>query len=173
MLRLLSLNLAERRRAGAGAPIGDIRDFGGYPRIHAQNLDPAETLGDYFASYVKSDARRIGSIHNPDAFRRFARLYARRIGQPVNPSLLAAGTGVSPPRRATGWTSCGSATSSSHCARSPHSRPPRREPSLLIGCWCGVRHRVTGTMCRNYSHGVPSRDLTATLAGRDGWCGSA
>ena len=96
MLRLLPFTLAERRRAGAGGRIDDIVYSGCYPRIHDQDLDPAEALGDYFASYVERDARRIGSIRNLDAFGRFARLCARRIGRQVNLRWLAAGAGVSP-----------------------------------------------------------------------------
>ena len=96
MLRLLPFTLAERRRAGAGGRIDDIVYSGCYPRIHDQDLNPTEALGDYFASYVERDARRIGSIRNLDAFGRFARLCARRIGRQVNLRWLAAGAGVSP-----------------------------------------------------------------------------
>ena len=96
LLRLLPFTLAERRRAGAGERIDDILYSGCYRRIHDQNLNPTEALGDYFATHVERDARRIGSIGNLDAFGRFARLCARRVGQQVNVWSLAAGAGVSP-----------------------------------------------------------------------------
>ena len=95
-LRLLPFTLAERHRAGADEQIDDILYSGCYPGIHDQNLDPTEALSDYFASHVERDARRIGSVGNLDAFGRFARSCARRVGQRVNLPWLAAGAGVSP-----------------------------------------------------------------------------
>lgn len=95
LLRLLPFTLAERGRAGASERIEDILYSGCYPRIHDQKLDATEALGDYFETYVERDARRIGSIRNLVAFRRFARLCAGRVGQLVNLSSLGADAGVS------------------------------------------------------------------------------
>lgn len=95
MLRLLPFTLAERRLAGAGERIDDILYSGFYPGILDQDLDPTGALGDYFASYVDRDARRIGSIRNLDAFERFARMCARRIGRRLSLWRLTAAAGVS------------------------------------------------------------------------------
>lgn len=96
MLRLLPFTLAERRLAGGCERIDDILYSGCYPGIFDQDLNPTKALSDYFASHVDRDARRIGSIRNLDAFGRFARLCARRVGQRVSLRRLAAAAGVSP-----------------------------------------------------------------------------
>ena len=95
-LRLLPFTLDERRRAGAGDQVDDILYSGCYPGIFDQGLDPTVALGDCFASYVDRDARRIGLVSDLDAFGRFARSCARRVGQQVNLPWLAAAGGVSP-----------------------------------------------------------------------------
>ena len=95
LLRLLPFSLAERRRTGASESVDDILYSGFYPRIHDRKLEPRQALGDYFETYVERDVRRIGEIRNPANFRRFVRLCAGRVGQPVNLSSLGADAGVS------------------------------------------------------------------------------
>ena len=70
---------------------------GGYPRIHADGLDPAVALGDYFATYVERDLRQLIQLRELDSFRRFIRLAAGRVGQVLNLHGLAADAGVSDP----------------------------------------------------------------------------
>ncbi len=100
MLRLLPFSLAERRAAGAGSGVDDLIYSGCYPRIFDRGLNPTEALADYWATYVERDVRRIGAIRDLDAFRRFAKLCAGRVGQPVNLSQLGADAGVTQPTAA-------------------------------------------------------------------------
>jgi predicted AAA+ superfamily ATPase len=60
-------------------------------------LDPAVTLGDYFETYVERDLRSLIALRNLDAFRRFIKLAAGRVGQVLNLHSLAADAGVSDP----------------------------------------------------------------------------
>lgn len=92
ILRLLPLSLEE---------IHEPRDMnywmyhGFYPRIHAMKLSPEQMLGDYVALYVERDVRQFAAIHDLDAFRRFLRLAAGRVGQLLNITSLANDVGVS------------------------------------------------------------------------------
>jgi uncharacterized protein len=84
--------------ASGATPAGDTLMFaGGYPRIHADKLDPTVTLADYFATYVERDLRQLVALRNLDEFRRFVRLAAGRVGQVLNLHSLAADVGISDP----------------------------------------------------------------------------
>lgn len=95
LLRLLPFSLDERRQTGAGDSIDDILYSGFYPRIHDQKLEPRQALGDYIATYVERDVRRLGAIRNLLSFQHFVRLCAGRVGQLLNLSSLGADAGVS------------------------------------------------------------------------------
>lgn len=95
MLRVLPFSLSERRQTGASEEFNEILYSGFYPRLHDQELEPLEALGDYFETYVERDVRRIGEIRNLTGFQRFVRLCAGRVGQLVNLSALGADAGVS------------------------------------------------------------------------------
>ncbi len=97
LLHLLPLSIAEMRAAGLPHDTHRLLHAGGYPRIHDQKLDPAVALGDYFATYVERDLRQLIGLRELDAFRRFMRLAAGRVGQVLNLHGLAADAGVSDP----------------------------------------------------------------------------
>jgi uncharacterized protein len=102
LLNLLPMSMAELRAAGlpgfgARGSTNRLLHAGGYPRIHADNLDPAVALGDYFATYVERDLRQLIELRALDAFRRFVRLAAGRVGQVLNLHSLASDAGVSDP----------------------------------------------------------------------------
>ena len=100
VLHLWPLSLAELAPVGiTPKAVGtDALLFaGGYPRLHADALDPTVALGDYFATYVERDLRQLIELRQLDMFRRFVRLAAGRIGQLLNLSSLAADAGVSAP----------------------------------------------------------------------------
>ena len=96
-LHLLPFSLTERRQAGGSGAVDDILYSGFYPRIIDQGLAQTQTqaLADYFETYVERDVRRIGEIRQLSHFRRFMRLCAGRVGQPVNLSSLGSDAGVS------------------------------------------------------------------------------
>lgn len=94
LLRLLPLSLAELAAAGPLAT-DDLLFRGGYPRIHADRLDPAMALADYFETYVQRDLRELIQLRHLAEFERFVRLAAGRTGQVLNLQNLAADVGIS------------------------------------------------------------------------------
>lgn len=94
LLRLLPLSLAELDAAGP-LTTDQLLYRGGYPRIHADGLDPTVALGDYFETYVQRDLRELVQLRHLADFERFVRLAAGRVGQILNLQSLAADVGVS------------------------------------------------------------------------------
>jgi uncharacterized protein len=95
LLHLLPMSINELRGAGLRLGVDALIVRGGYPRIHADGLDPAVALADYFATYVERDLRQLAELRNLDEFRRFVRLAAGRVGQVLNLHSLAGDVGVS------------------------------------------------------------------------------
>lgn len=101
VLRLLPFTLAESHRARQKAGHAQINDLpsnlltGFYPRIHDRGLNPAQALGDYFATYIERDLRQLAAVHDLQRFERFVRLCAGRTGQVLNLSSLGNDAGVS------------------------------------------------------------------------------
>ena len=64
---------------------------GGYPPLYddARNLEPADWLENYLATFVQRDVRVALNMRNPAAFDRFLRACATRTGQELNKSSLA------------------------------------------------------------------------------------
>ncbi|WP_374605668.1 ATP-binding protein [Niveibacterium sp.] len=104
LLHLLPLSINELHASGVNLSADQLIFSGGYPRIHADGLDPTVTLADYFATYVERDLRQLAELRNLDEFRRFVRLAAGRVGQVLNLHSLAADVGVSD-RTAHAWLS--------------------------------------------------------------------
>jgi len=94
LLKLLPLSIAELS-AVSRLDTDDLLHRGGYPRIHADRLDPAIALGDYFETYVQRDLREVVQLRNIVQFEHFVRLAAGRVGQVLNLQSLAADVGVS------------------------------------------------------------------------------
>lgn len=94
LLRLLPLSIGELQQAET-LSTDDLLHRGGYPRIHADGLDPATALGDYFETYVQRDLRELVQLRHIGEFERFVRMAAGRVGQLLNLQSLAADVGVS------------------------------------------------------------------------------
>jgi uncharacterized protein len=77
---------------------------GGYPKIFDKKLNPTEWLEDYYRTYVERDVRLLLNIGDINAFDRFIRLCAGRVGQIVNYDSLASDAGISQPT-AKAWLS--------------------------------------------------------------------
>jgi uncharacterized protein len=95
LLNLLPLSLAELRAGGLELSTDALIVRGGYPRLHAEGLDPAVLLGDYVASYVERDLRQLVELRQLADFQRFVRIAAGRVGQILNLQSLAQDVGVS------------------------------------------------------------------------------
>lgn len=104
LLQLLPMSVNEIREAGLHRSTDALIHQGGYPRIHAERLDPSVVLSDYFATYAERDLRQLMEVRRLDDFRRFVRLAAGRVGQALNVHSLAADAGVSD-RTARDWLS--------------------------------------------------------------------
>lgn len=104
LLQLLPMSVNEIRESGLTRSTDDLIYQGGYPRIHAEGLDPSVALSDYFATYAERDVRQLMEVRRLDDFRRFVRLAAGRVGQVLNVHSLAADAGVSD-RTARDWLS--------------------------------------------------------------------
>ena len=77
---------------------------GSYPRIFDDNLDPADWLGSYVATYIERDVRMISNVSDLAIFQRFVALCAGRTAQLLNYSSLAGDCGISQPT-ARAWLS--------------------------------------------------------------------
>lgn len=95
LLRLLPLSINELRDAGLPTPTDRLLHAGGYPRIHAQGVRPAEMLGDYFETYVQRDLRELIELRHLREFRQFVQLCAGRVGCVLNLHSLSADVGIS------------------------------------------------------------------------------
>jgi predicted AAA+ superfamily ATPase len=102
LLRLLPLTLAERalmRPIQTQDPLAlpTCLLSGFYPRVHDQNLQASQAMGDYFATYVERDLRQLAAVQDLRLFERFVRLCAGRTGQLLNLHNLANDAGISQP----------------------------------------------------------------------------
>jgi uncharacterized protein len=105
VLHLLPLSLNEIQRFGtAPDQLDPVMFFGGYPRIHDQQIDPTEWLASYVATYLERDVRTLARITDLNDFQRFLGLCAGRSGQVLNYSALASDCGISQPT-AKAWLS--------------------------------------------------------------------
>ncbi len=70
---------------------------GGYPRIFDRQLNPADWLRSYVATYLERDVRTISNVGDLVTFQRFVELCAGRTAQLLNYSSLANDCGISQP----------------------------------------------------------------------------
>jgi predicted AAA+ superfamily ATPase len=100
VLNLYSLSIAElEKAAGKKAEGGQLLTWmfqGGYPEIHAQQLDVERFYSDYLATYLERDVRQALQVKNLRDFNRFMRLAASRTGQLLSLNTFASDIGASP-----------------------------------------------------------------------------
>ncbi len=94
ILHLMPLSIEEIEPT-ATATLENFLLQGGYPRLHVNNLTPADFFPNYTATYLERDIRLIKNIASLPLFERFLRLCAGRAGQLVNFSSLADDVGIS------------------------------------------------------------------------------
>ncbi len=95
LLKLLPFSMAELGRRYLPPSLDRLLLTGFYPRIFDQELDPTQTLGDYFETYVERDMRQLAAVKDLRLFEKFVRLCAGRIGQILNMQSLGNDAGVS------------------------------------------------------------------------------
>jgi hypothetical protein len=79
---------------GATSDVDSIIHKGLYPPIYDQNIEPSKWYANYTRTYVERDVRQIKNITNLNAFEKFLRLCAGRVGQLLNMNSLAIEAGV-------------------------------------------------------------------------------
>jgi predicted AAA+ superfamily ATPase len=84
VLALLPLSLPELARHAAPESADAWMLRGGYPRLHADAIDPADYFPSYLATYVERDVRAEIGIRNLDRFDALLATLASRVGSPVN-----------------------------------------------------------------------------------------
>ena len=98
MHQLLPLSWDEIRRFPRyPASLDEALFRGGYPHIFNRNLDPADWLRSYVATYIERDVRTITRVGDLTVFQRFVELCAGRTAQLLNYSSLADDCGISQP----------------------------------------------------------------------------
>lgn len=105
VLVMTPLSLPELKKAGY--PVDDTDEMmltGFYPRLYDRSISAQDYFPSYIQTYVERDVRLIRNIPDADAFVKFVRLCANRIGQVMNVSALAADAGITVPT-ANAWLS--------------------------------------------------------------------
>lgn len=96
VLHLLPFSLAELETGGFTFDrFEDALFRGQYPRIYDRDIAPGDFYPAYVQTYIERDVRQMKNIADFDAFYRFLRLCAGRIGQPLNVSSLAQDAAIS------------------------------------------------------------------------------
>lgn len=95
ILHLLPIMLSELKNSGKQLSLNEALYYGGYPRIHKENLNPSKAYSHYVQTYLERDLRQMIEIKNLDLFQKFLKLCAGHIGQIFNKENLAAEVGVS------------------------------------------------------------------------------
>jgi predicted AAA+ superfamily ATPase len=92
---LLPLSLSELKSTTPDYSVDDYLLHGFYPRIYHEQLEPALVYRNYFETYIERDVRALMHLKDLNAFIRFIKLCAGRIGQLLNIESLANDVGVS------------------------------------------------------------------------------
>jgi uncharacterized protein len=105
LIELYPLRLEELVATGDKPPsIDRLMLMGGYPAVHARQLNPQRFYADYVASYIERDVRSLSAVQDLGNFQRFMRLCAARTGQLLNLNSLANDCGIAQPT-ANAWMS--------------------------------------------------------------------
>jgi len=94
---------------------------GGYPAVHARQLDTQRFYADYVASYVERDVRGLSAVQDLGNFQRFMRLCAARSGQLLNLNALANDCGIAQPTANESSVTISASSSGSSRSASPKS----------------------------------------------------
>jgi len=95
-LKLLPLSYSELKTANLNSQnIDSVLFNGGYPRLYNENIDPVHFFPHYIETYLQRDIRLLRNIENLNAFVRFIKLCAGRIGNIIDLSSLANDANIS------------------------------------------------------------------------------
>ncbi len=95
LLRLMPLSITELRSGKLDFPLNEYLLKGFLPAIHKDKLDPTKAYRNYMQTYIERDIRQLINIKDLNAFHRFIKLCAGRIGQVLNLNSLCNDIGIS------------------------------------------------------------------------------
>ena len=95
LTRLLPLAVDELPSTPRTKRLDALLQLGGYPQLHAQEVEGNDWFTSYVATYIERDVRQVLNVKDISAFQRFLRLCAGRTGQLLNLNALAGETGIS------------------------------------------------------------------------------
>ncbi|MBL0075140.1 MAG: ATP-binding protein [Rhodocyclaceae bacterium] len=95
LTRLLPLAVDELPSTPCTKRLDALLQLGGYPQLHAQEIEGNDWFASYVATYIERDVRQVLNVKDISAFQRFLRLCAGRTGQLLNLNALAGETGIS------------------------------------------------------------------------------
>jgi hypothetical protein len=93
MVQLLPFSYLEMY-GGKSPALQETMFRGFYPPVHNRKLNPTIWYANYIQTYIERDVRKMIDVRDLNAFQRFVRLCAGRVGQLVNLSQLAADAGI-------------------------------------------------------------------------------
>ena len=95
-LKLLPLSYSELKTASLNSQnINNVLLKGGYPRLYKENIETPDFFPHYIETYLERDVRQLINIGNLNAFIRFVKLCAGRVGNVLNISSLAGDADIS------------------------------------------------------------------------------
>ncbi|MCF7800027.1 ATP-binding protein [Candidatus Babeliales bacterium] len=98
ILTLLPLSLNEMNESKLTPKSVDELIFKGfYPRIYSESFPPDQLYPSYIQTYIERDVRQLSNVGDLNAFKKFVKLCAGRVGQILNLSELAGVSGMSVP----------------------------------------------------------------------------
>ncbi|MCB9492716.1 MAG: ATP-binding protein [Epsilonproteobacteria bacterium] len=98
ILTLLPLSLHELNSNNLLTPdVNQTIINGFYPRIYDESFSPSQLYPSYIQTYVQRDVRQLSHVGDLNAFIKFIKLCAGRIGQILNMSEIAGVCGISTP----------------------------------------------------------------------------
>jgi predicted AAA+ superfamily ATPase len=96
IVELGGLSSTELKQLDAPLDPLDLIQRGGFPELHAnREIDPAEYMASYVATYLERDLRSLLQVNSLRDFERFLRAAALRSGQLLNRAELARDVGIS------------------------------------------------------------------------------
>ena len=95
VLNLLPFSISELKQAKLKLDLEETIFHGGYPRIHAEKIEPTDWLPSYTRTYLERDIRDLKNVNDLSQFQRFIVALAARIGSQIDFTGIGNDIGVS------------------------------------------------------------------------------
>ena len=95
ILKLLPFSFDEISSVRPNLSAVQLMFMGSMPSVYSEGREPKRSYRNYYETYIERDVRSLINIKDISLFRKFMKLFARRIGQIFNANQLVNETGVS------------------------------------------------------------------------------